>query len=93
MLRATVDMWTHTMVLIPTRSSCVVYSERKSLRRKSRVSQLERQENVKSCQQVGKSASEMFRMMKRMYGEEALGCSAVEVAQAFCTGERQFGRQ
>jgi transposase len=41
------------------------------------MSQVERQENVKFCQNLGESASETFQMLKQAYGEEALGRSAV----------------
>jgi transposase len=41
------------------------------------MSQFEQQENVKSYQNLGKSASETFQMIKRAYDEEALGRSAV----------------
>jgi hypothetical protein len=41
------------------------------------MSQFEQQENIKFCQKLGKSASEMFQMIKQVYGEEALGCSTV----------------
>jgi hypothetical protein len=44
---------------------------------KSRMSQFAQCENVKYCQKLGKSASEMFQMFKQAYGEEALGRSAV----------------
>jgi hypothetical protein len=40
------------------------------------MSQFERQENVKFCKKLGKSASETFQMIKQVYGE-ALGRSAV----------------
>jgi hypothetical protein len=40
------------------------------------LSQFEQQENVKFCQKLGKSASEMFHMIKQVYSE-ALGRSAV----------------
>jgi hypothetical protein len=54
------------------------------------MSQFEQWENVKFYQNLGKSVSETFQMIKQAYGEEALGRSAV--AQTFCTRERQFGR-
>jgi hypothetical protein len=41
------------------------------------MSQFEQWENVKFCQKLGKSASEMFQLIKQAYGEEALGCSDV----------------
>jgi intein-encoded DNA endonuclease-like protein len=40
------------------------------------MSQFEQQENVKSCQKLGKTASETFHMIKQAYGE-TLGRSAV----------------
>jgi hypothetical protein len=40
------------------------------------MSQFEQRENVKFCQKLGKSASEMFHMIKQAYGK-ALGSSAV----------------
>jgi hypothetical protein len=41
------------------------------------MSQLEQRENVKFCQKLGKSTSEMFQMIMQAYGEEAYGRSAV----------------
>jgi hypothetical protein len=41
------------------------------------MSQFEQRENVKFDQNLGKSASEMFQMIKQAYGEEALGRFAV----------------
>jgi hypothetical protein len=41
------------------------------------MSQFEQRENIKFCQNLGKSTSETFQMIKQAYGEEALGCSAV----------------
>jgi hypothetical protein len=41
------------------------------------MSQFEQREDVKFCQKLGKSASETFQMIKQVYSEEALGCSAV----------------
>jgi hypothetical protein len=41
------------------------------------MSQFEQRENVKFCQKFGKSASEMFQMIKQEHGEEVLGCCAV----------------
>jgi transposase len=41
------------------------------------MSQFEQRENVKFYQNLGKSASETFQMIKQAYGKEALGCSAV----------------
>jgi hypothetical protein len=46
-------------------------------RRKSRMSQSEQRKNVKCCQNLGKSASKTFQMIKQAYGEEALGRNAV----------------
>jgi hypothetical protein len=39
--------------------------------------QLEQWENIKFCQKLGISTSETFLMIKQVYGEEALGHSAV----------------
>jgi hypothetical protein len=41
------------------------------------MSQFEQWENVKFCQKLGRSASETFQMIRQVYGEEALDCSAV----------------
>jgi hypothetical protein len=41
------------------------------------MSQFEQGANIKFCQKLGKSLSETVNMMKQVYGEEALGCSAV----------------
>jgi hypothetical protein len=41
------------------------------------MSQFEQRENVKFCQKLGKSASEMFQKIKQAYGEEGLGHSGV----------------
>jgi hypothetical protein len=41
------------------------------------MSQFEQQANIKFCQNLGKSPSETFKMMKQVYSEEALGRSAV----------------
>jgi hypothetical protein len=41
------------------------------------MSQFEQWESVKFCQKLGKSASEMFQMIKQAYGEEALGRNVV----------------
>lgn len=47
---------------------------------------------VKFCQKLGKSASETFQMIKQVYGEKALGRSAVfKLHKCFAQG-RQFGR-
>jgi hypothetical protein len=54
--------------------------------------QFEQWENVKFCQKLGKCSSEMFQMIKQAYSKEALGRTAVFVAQMLCTGERGFGR-
>jgi hypothetical protein len=41
------------------------------------MSQFEQWVNVRFWQKLGKSASKMFQMIKQVYSEEALGCSAV----------------
>jgi hypothetical protein len=41
------------------------------------MSLFEERENVKFYQNLGKSASETFQMIKQAYGEEALGLSVV----------------
>jgi hypothetical protein len=41
------------------------------------VSQFEQWAKIKFCQKLGKSASKMFQMIEQVYGEEALGRSAV----------------
>jgi transposase len=41
------------------------------------MSQFEQRANIKFCQKLGKSPSKTFNMMKQVYGEEALGRSAV----------------
>jgi transposase len=41
------------------------------------MSQIEQRTNIKLCQKLGKSPSKTFIMMKQVYGEEALGRSAV----------------
>jgi hypothetical protein len=41
------------------------------------MSQFKQRENVKFCQKLGKSASEMFQVIKQAYSEEALGRCAV----------------
>jgi hypothetical protein len=41
------------------------------------MSQFEQRANNKFCQKLGKSASEMFQMIKQVYSKEALGCCAV----------------
>jgi hypothetical protein len=38
--------------------------------------QFEQRENVKFCQKLGTSNSEMFQMIKQAYSKEALGHSA-----------------
>jgi hypothetical protein len=39
--------------------------------------QFEQWESVKSCQELGKSTSKTFQMIKQAYGKETLGRSAV----------------
>jgi hypothetical protein len=41
------------------------------------MSQFEQRANIKFCQKLCKSRSETFNMTKQVYGEEALGRSAV----------------
>jgi hypothetical protein len=41
------------------------------------MSQFEQRENVKFCQKLRKSTNETFQMIKQVYSEKALGCSAV----------------
>jgi hypothetical protein len=41
------------------------------------MSQFEQRPDIKFCQKLGKSPSETFNKMKQVYGEEALGRSAV----------------
>jgi hypothetical protein len=53
------------------------------------MSQCEQRENVKFCQNLGKSSSETLQFIKQAYGEEALGRSAVfkwhKHGTVFCT--------
>jgi hypothetical protein len=52
------------------------------------MSQFEQRANINFCQKLGKSRSETFNMMKQVYGEEALGRSAVfKWHQRFAQGE------